>query len=62
MFFFLLPKYNILSPWWPTGHIGDKVAHMSAHLGMKLFSDETQKAVKNGVQTRALMVIESPYD
>jgi hypothetical protein len=35
--FFLLPKYNIMSPLWPTGHIGVMVAHMSAQLGMKFY-------------------------
>jgi hypothetical protein len=35
--FVWLPKYNIMSHWWPTWHIGDRLAHMSAQLGMKFF-------------------------
>jgi hypothetical protein len=42
---FLLPKYNIMSPWWPTWHIGVRLAHMSAQLSMN-FLDETQNVAK----------------
>jgi hypothetical protein len=34
---FFLPKYNIMSPWWPRWHIGIRLGHMSAQLGMKFF-------------------------
>jgi hypothetical protein len=36
------------------------LAHMSAHLGLKSFSNETQNA-ENGVRTRAPMINGSLY-
>jgi hypothetical protein len=33
---FWLPKYNIMPSWWPTRHIGVRLAHMSTQLGTKL--------------------------
>jgi hypothetical protein len=35
--FFGLPKYNIMSPWWPTCQIGVRLAHMLAQLGLNFF-------------------------
>jgi hypothetical protein len=34
---FWLPKYNIMSSWWPTWHIGIRLANMSAQLRMNFF-------------------------
>jgi hypothetical protein len=33
----LLPKYNIMPFWWPTWHIGVRLANMSAQLGVNFF-------------------------
>jgi hypothetical protein len=49
--FFLLPKYNIMSPWWPTGHIRVRVAHMAAQLGTNIFLDKNQKGARMGFES-----------